>query len=140
MVTRTREGVRELTVRTESDAQRALIYQRTLDDFPRLSKMYPDVIIDAGFRNATLREHFFTGARSYFNDLLFVWIETDDVSAQKRFFERGEEHGTPALRRRESMKKAFQPLDSNVPIFSYEGDPKDSIEAFCTFIQTEISR
>ena len=77
-------AIHERIQRAKTDDMRMRIYGRAIAEFPRLRKMYPDVILEDVFHRARPREYFIAEAQKYFDNVIFVWIESDEASVADR--------------------------------------------------------
>ncbi len=129
----TQRGVHEKLQQPDTDEKRTLLYQRIVKDFPLLSKMYPDMVIDSAFHRIHPRDAFFREARQYFDDVLVLWVESD---AQEGAWQ-GIDNSEASVRKEKLIRKEFQPFDVPVPTFSYSGSIDAAQEAFCEFVRKE---
>ena len=126
-----RGDFRILQPRTDKD--RVKVYENVCKDFPLLSKMYPDVVVDDTFHRDIPREYFLSEARKYYTPVVFVWIESDEASVRVRL-ERIRQAGKiesvdGALRRREKAHAKQQPFPPATPIFFHRTSGKEGIAA-----------
>lgn len=77
--------VKERLQRTTSDPARRALYTPIIQAFPRLSKMYPNIVMDDRFHREIVRSYFFKEAEQYFGKMLFVWVESSQEHAEERF-------------------------------------------------------
>ena len=115
--------LKEKAQRPKSDAARMRMYKSVTADFPRLSKMYPDTIIQASFHRKQSREYLLEEARRYFDKVIFVWIESDGKHTEKNLLRmekrakiRSIEQGK---RRMKGMRKAFEAFQDTPHSFSF---------------------
>lgn len=117
-----------------TDEERLRIYKNIFKDFPLLSKMYPDVIVDDVFHRKSPREYFLSEARKYYESVVFVWIDSDDESVKIRLTRMEKAGKVPsfaeAMHRREWAQSTLQ-LPVPPPLrFSYwvSGDERIAAE------------
>ncbi|HTR18613.1 MAG TPA: hypothetical protein VMH91_01370 [Candidatus Paceibacterota bacterium] len=77
-------SVKEVTEPPKSEEQRMFLYKRIVDDFPRLSKMYPDTVIEEAFHRIGPRDYFITEAKKFFDPVVFVWVDSDEAHVEER--------------------------------------------------------
>lgn len=111
----------ERIMEPSTDPARMQMYRETLKDFPLISKMYNDVVIDDAFHREKPREFFLEEARAYFNPVVFVWIESPDETVEPRLQEAERVGFVPnvpaALRKRKQMIKEFEPFSGSLVFF-----------------------
>lgn len=119
---------------------RMVLYRRVLEDLPRLSKMYLDVVVDAGFPRAISRDFFFSEARKYFDDVLFVWVELDEESVRRKLNKRDENFAKWSVHKRELTKNEFQAPDPSTTVFKYTGGDftDETLEAFYDLVREKL--
>lgn len=122
---------RILQPRTDKD--RVKVYESVFKEFPLLSKMYTDVVVDDVFHRDVPREYFLSEARKYFDPVVFVWVESDEDSVKIRL-ERMEKAGkvpslAAAMRRRKTAQMKMQPLPPSAPVFSHRASGEEGIAA-----------
>lgn len=76
--------VKEVALQPNTEELRLFLYQRIIEDFPRVSKMYPDTIVNDEFHREMPREYFLSEARKYFDPVVFIWIDSDEIHAKGR--------------------------------------------------------
>jgi len=75
----------EVAVPTYSDEGLLAMYKKVAEKFSTMSKLYDDVVVQHTFHRDVPREYLLAEARRYFDDVVFVWVDVDDESLQKRF-------------------------------------------------------
>ena len=71
-------------VQPQTDAGWISVYEKVVADFNLLRKMHSNVILVDSFHRKAPRDFFFEQARSYFDKISFIWIETSDDAARRR--------------------------------------------------------
>jgi hypothetical protein len=134
-------SVREVTRRPRTTELRSFLYKRILEGLPRLAKMYPDMLIDDSFHMKEPREHFLTEARKCFDDVTFVWVDSDPSHVEQRL-EKLEKMGLiknveKVKERRLHAMRMFEPLPSDVPVFMCESADDVEAEALWALIESK---
>lgn len=127
----------------QSDEMRMLTYKHALAEFPSLAKMHPDMVMDDAFHRDAPRDYFFSEAKKYFKDVVFVWIESDDAGAEGRIramIERKMIKGPleRELRRREMSKIHFQAFTEQPLVFRFENSVDAAVEKLDTLIASRM--
>ena len=136
--------IHERIMEPGTDALRMRMYREALKEFPMISKMHENVIVDDAFHRAQPRGFFLKEARAYFNPVVFVWVESPDETVEPRL--RIMEHNgvitsvTTALRRRKQVIKEFEPFASRPLVFFHRISDERAAEALYGFIQLCIKR
>jgi predicted kinase len=129
----------EYSTVARTDEGRMRIYRQALQDFPRLSKMHPDVIIERTFHRKGPREYFFTEARNYFDPVIFVWVTSDGAYVQKRLSKMSRKRLVASVdtasRERETAEREFQPFETEPVTFFNEGNADEAAERLWALIQ-----
>ena len=141
----TNREVRHRTIQPRSDVERRRMYAQVVEEFPLLSKMYPDIVIDDAFHRAGPREYFFSEAKRYFRDMVFVWVDSDEKWVGERFVHMLKKKVIRSIedarRRRLSAKKRFQPFKDE-PITFISGsiaDREKDVEDLVQLVRTRYS-
>lgn len=106
-----------------TDEQQVALYDQVLREFPRLSKMYPNVVVQDSFHRAKPREYFFSAARRSFDRIVFVWVGSDEKFVEDRLMHMREigiihnVHRTYARREREIAE--FEPFSESPLTFNH---------------------
>lgn len=133
--------VREETQHSTTDKEQLFIYEKILKDFPLISKMHRDVVIDDSFHRAKPREYFLVEARKYFDTIVFVWIDSDEEHVANRFRLMqitGMTNGIRgALQRREREQKEFEPFESSPLTFHHALSNDKAAGRLIELIRTE---
>lgn len=66
---------------SNSDEERMALFTRIAGDVPMLSKLHEKVIMERSFHRKAPREFLIEKARSYFDPVVFVWVRTDEETA-----------------------------------------------------------
>jgi hypothetical protein len=134
--------VHEYPQRSSTDEMRVALYRTALRDLPMLSKMHRDVVVHDGFHRKIPREYFLQAAASYFDPVVFVWIESDEDVAQRRIGFLYREHVIESVaagkRMREKMQKEYEPSAQAPLTFCCASlDGKEDLDRFLEFLRTE---
>lgn len=136
--------VRERIQQPNSDKERMRIYDNALKDFPLASKMYHDVILDDAFHRQEPREYFLKEARNYFDQVILVWVESDEASLEGRFIEmkrRGLIRNVEsAMRRRKRAERNFQEFAVPPLTFRHTTSDDEATEALARLVSGETGR
>ena len=121
---RMRDGtVRERLQRPHTDNARMHLCRRVLEDFPLLSKIYPDTVMSNAFHREKPRGYFLTQASQYSNPVIFMWIESSESLVSKRLADMKERGMIASIwgakRRREKMRAEFEPFEQKPFIFEH---------------------
>ncbi|HEY4488211.1 MAG TPA: AAA family ATPase [Candidatus Paceibacterota bacterium] len=133
-----REYVRE----PKHDADTLCIYERVVEEFPLLSRMYPDVVIHDSFHRRSPRTYLLDAAREHFGDPVFVWIEASDERAYERFLRRramgviSDVERAVALRRRQ-REEFEQFVDTPTKILN-DGSGRDALPILSRLVQEAV--
>lgn len=116
-----------------TDEETLKVYKNVFKDFPLLSKMYPDVVVDDTFHREAPREYFLSEARKYYNPVVFVWIDSDDASVRvrlKHLWKRRRIRSVEqALHKRDRAAAKLQLPAPPAPRFSYRVSGDERIAA-----------
>jgi len=123
----------------DTDEERLRVYDFALKEFSLLSKLHSTIIVDDTFHREIPREHFFSEARKYYGPVIFIWIESDEISVGERL-ERLRKSGMTtsvreAERRRERSRALLQLPPPSVPRFFYTTYDKKQVLALWELIQ-----
>ncbi len=123
---------------------RNILYKKIIEQFPLLSKMYPDVVMSGLFADTASRDHFFSEARKYFGEVVVVWIESSDQVADVRFMRADKVSGrrniSTSVRLRAAQAAQFEPYSGDVPKFSNnDEDVSRRFEDLCALILKHYS-
>jgi hypothetical protein len=104
-----------------TDAERLTIYRTALREFPLLSKMYPNAVVDESFHREIPRKYFLLEARKYYSPVIFVWVDCDPQWAVKHIEDMHERGVTASvqntLRWREKAQALLQEPAGSAPRF-----------------------
>jgi hypothetical protein len=128
------EGNRRVT----SDAERLRIFQSAAKEFPMLARMHTDVVIERAFHRKAPRDLFFEAARSAFDDVKFVWVESDEETALERFRAMYEAGGISSIEKnraqRASEQAEFEPFDTPPLTFKNELPAAEAVARLLSLI------
>jgi gluconate kinase len=113
-------------IRNREDHERLFLLRKIAAEFGMLSKLHENVVVSGIFHRAEPREFLLDEARKYFEPVIFVWIDTDETSAQARLERMATQKQIGSvemgMRRRDKSKKKFQPLAKDALLFYNEHD------------------
>lgn len=133
----------ERIMEPSTDPARMQLYREVSKDFPLISKMYKNVVIDDAFHREKPRSFFLEEARAYFNPVVFVWVESPDETVELRL-QTGKHTGLVpdtaiALRKRKQMIKEFEPFPGSL-VFFHRTSNKSAAETLLRFINQCVKR
>ncbi len=132
------------TIQPNTDELRMRICEEMLNDFPMLSKMHDNVIVEDVLHRKIPREFFLKEAKRYFDPVVFVWIETPDDTTEARLKAMEKKGIIPsvsvALQRRTFVMKEFQPFESLPLIFFHKKTDARAAKKLNVFIQHCLKR
>lgn len=131
------------TLNPRNATERVRLYKTALAEFPRLSKMHDNVVIDDLFHHRASREYFLAEAQKFFAPIIFVWVDADEVSAQKnieRMLARGKITSIEdTLRIRKRTQSRSEPPENALAFrFQSDIDLNDQAAALWELIQENI--
>jgi predicted kinase len=134
--------VREHKRRVVSDQMRVQLFRQVLADFQKLSKMYPDMVIDSPFHRKKSREFFLEEAKEYFDRVEFTWIDADEKDVSERL-ERMVSKGVIAsteegVHRREREVRGFEPFTDEPRRFTYRGGDTNAVDALIAMMRVPL--
>lgn len=134
--------VKEVLQRPTTDELRRFLFSRIIEDFPKLAKMYPDMIIHDAFHRAKPRTYFFAEAKKYFDPVVFIWIDSDEAHVEARV-RHMQEIGLvgrfeTAVQRRKKAVLAFEQLGPDTPVFKCVQADDAEVEALWALIQESV--
>ncbi len=136
--------VRETIESPRTDEMRLLLYERVLEDFGKISKMYPDTIVQDWFHRIRPRSTFLRDAANYFDSVVFVWIESEErylLPRLQHMVEKGAiKNIEAAVRQREKAIGSLQRPDGPTPIFNCTTASHTEVEALWNLIQSASQR
>ena len=129
------EGLHKLTRPARnvpySDEMLVQVYRKVGEDFPLLSKMYPDIIVKDHFHREVPRELFFKVAEQYFGPPLIVWAESSEEQSAARLGGRltGKQKKLASkLALEEAMRRDYQPFKREIHTVDYVSDPEAALK------------
>lgn len=128
---------RTLIAHTEDEDMR--VCRHAAGDLPLLSKLHSNVVMEYPFHRERPREYFLREAARYFKLVVFIWIDADDVYAQKRL-EKMRRQGkffdvAAAQAERDKMKTEFEPFGSRYPVYLNTGRIAESAPRLWGIVQ-----
>jgi len=135
----TREG--DVQVRQpRTDEMWVDLYKDVLEEFRTLSIQHSHIIIEDDFHRKIPREFFLDGARGIFDQVVFIWFQSSDMSIEMRLMKLHQE-GRGDLRRARlrlrRSQKTHEPIDEYVPLFDSSIDRKGKFKELVSLIQFE---
>ena len=105
--------------------------------------MHANAIVDDSFHRETPREYFLSGARKYYKEVIFVWVESDEASVGERL-EHMQKLGmirsvAEATQRRRSAIETLQLPASSVLRFFFSTSGKKQVAAVWELIQQRMN-
>ena len=132
--------VKEVVLQPNTEKLRLFLYERIIEDFPRLSKMHPDTIVNDEFHRETPREYFLAEARKYFGTVVFIWIDSDEIHVRGRLRDMVEIGMLPdfgrALKGWRRATRTFDPPKPDTRVFRCANADDVEAEALWALIQT----
>ena len=129
---------RERAVPPKSDDDRMRLFRRLIEDFPRLSKMYPNIVIRATLHRSAPRRYLVSGARPYFDRVHLAWLSCSQEVRERRAREWISEE-TPRFgkkeRRDEAAQSEFQDLDPSEHAVIFDTTDGVDLERFMQLLR-----
>lgn len=113
-----------------SNATRARVYQRVIDEFAVLRQQSKYLVVDEVLHKRQLRHKLFDAAEEIFGDFMVVWVRADeDVVRQRLTGSKREGHILDdPMPMYESFRREFEDFNRSVIVCSNNGTPQQSID------------
>jgi len=143
MFVKDRRGLmREQVLQPKDNNEQLRIYERIASEFPRLTKMYPHVLVTDTFHKAAPRNFLLGEARKYFDNTAFVWIHSDEQSTARRMLARNPS-AQPSieekLRTKKVQEQEFEAFDADVLKIDYKDSLAETVAELRSVIGTAFT-
>ncbi len=121
------------------DDTRRKTFEASLNGLRKLAKKHKHAIVEETFHKQSLREPFFKEAGKLFGGIVLTLVTADDVSIKERLEKREkEEDHMVGYGMYLSFKKQWEPFEKVDYHFVNEGDFKENLGKYLTFLKEKL--